>query len=227
MTDKPTEAGAPGPINLAGMTFATPEQLVGWLAGALGIGPDDYGAIADAVASAIGATVAPATDAGAGVPAGPEGDVPMSGNTTTAPGGVTLSRADFDSLVTRVAAQDAKLGATQVELAQVKIARAKEAAERRADGDIAARGLPASVRDLLVDLAGRPDDALYLAALENTKPVPRGEVGTTADTVDLSVAALSATDRKVASALNLTDEAFMRQKAADKGVPFVAASGAA
>ncbi|MBK8260280.1 MAG: hypothetical protein IPK80_02960 [Nannocystis sp.] len=206
-------ATAPGAITFAGMTFETPEQLVGWLAGALGKGPTDYSAIAEAVAAAMGSTIA-APDADPNAPVA-EGEAPMSAGTT--PGSIDLS-GQLTTLSARVEAETTARQAAEARVAGLEVRLAREAAERRVDGDITTRSLPVAIRPTLIDLALGGKDALYAAVLENARPVPTGEIGTSASPVDLSAIALSDADRTVARQLGISEADFAKARAAEKGL---------
>lgn len=190
-------------LDLAGMAFDSPEQLAGWLAGLIGVSPGDYGAIADAVAKALGASPAPAADP-MEAPADPAAATPLSSE------GADMLQLAAD----RLAAMDARLAETQAALVRVEMARSLEAAERRVDADIAARNLPAALRGTLVELANRPDPSLYQSVLDNARSVPVGERGTGADGVNLAAATLTATDRQFARMNGISEAEFLAAKAA-------------
>jgi hypothetical protein len=142
----------------------------------------------------------------------------MANETNADPNVVTLSRADVDALQAQIKAAKDEAAAAKADVAKVEIARAQEKAERRADADIAARSLPASVRDTLVMLARDGHEDMYVSVLESSKAVPSTEQGTTAGGVNLAAIEPTATDAKVAGMLGMTVEQFRAQKAKDAGV---------
>lgn len=186
-----------------GLSFETPEQLAGWLAGFLGVSPGNLGAIADAVKK-MKADEAIDTAAGETDPLAPDEGVTGMSKETAAADAVALARID---------ALAAKLAETQAAFAKSEIARQTAAAETRVDKDMAARNLPAALRATLVELASMPNDTLYLSVLEGAKPVPVGERGTAEDAVSLAAAVMTETDRKFAAANGINEADFLAEKA--------------
>lgn len=176
-------------VNLAdGMAFDSPEQLVGWLAGALAVAPGDLGGIAQKVVELMGGD-APEIDPAAAPadpnapPAAPAGGSNMHDTTTT---GVDL------------AARVVELSERNVDLAARVIALETAAKQSAAEAKVAADAkrlglsLPAPVRDTLIELCACGNTKAYDAVIANVKSVPTAEKGTsgTDGAVELSDAEL-------------------------------------
>jgi hypothetical protein len=157
-----------------GLEFADPAQFVAWLAGKLDVSPGDLGAIASAVASALGLTPDEGADGAAteGDPAAMSKADPKT--TKDANGGETaevVTLAQFDELkaehvqaLTRLAALEGK--------------DATEQAERLVDGYLAAgKALPAQ-RETLVALAKQSPETVTKLYADAPVIVKFGERGT-------------------------------------------------
>lgn len=94
----------------------------------------------------------------------------------------------------RITALERQVAEAKAEAARATVTLARRDAEAKADRDIAANSLPASIRETLVTLSVRGDDDLYTSVIENSQRVPTGERGTSAG----SEAATEPTDAELA-----------------------------
>ena len=165
-----TQAGAL--VDLAApMAFESADQLVGWLSGALGVGPGDLGGLAGKILELMGG-------AAPEVPA--DGAPPEAG--AAAPGGMGMSASGNVDLSAQVVDLSAQVVSALTRVAELESANARAAAEAKVDADAKARGitLPVPVRTALVNLAAAGDTATYAAILPNVVGVPVTERGTSA-----------------------------------------------
>lgn len=195
-----------------GVTISSADVLAAMLAAKLGLAPEDYGAIYAALTALIDGAPGEATEPAEPMTDG--GGVVME----TDPTRVTLARADLDALTAAVKRAQDEAASAKAAAAKIEIERAEEAAQRKADADIAARSLPASVRPVLIELARAGKDDLYQSVVETSKAVPTTEEGTSTGGVNLAAIEPTEMDARVAAMLGMTIEQFRAQKARDAGV---------
>lgn len=191
------------------MQFDSPEQLVGWLAGALAVAPGDLGGIAAKVVELMGGQTPedPSTDP----TAPPDPNAPIGGNmsvNTATQAATTPANVELSAAYVELAARTQRLEEELV----LRDARLKVEADARARS----LALPKPVFDTLVNLSVSGDKAGYDAILGNVRSVPATEKGTAGngeETVDLS-----AIELHFAAMHGVTPEQMKAQKLADAGV---------
>lgn len=99
----------------------------------------------------------------------------------------------------RIAGLERQIADAKAEAAKALVMLARRDAEAKADRDIAAHSLPAAIRETLVTLAARGDDALYDSVVGTSQRVPTGERGTSGGT---DAAAIEPTDAELAAFLS-------------------------
>lgn len=203
----------------AGGSFQTADQLVGWLAGALGVAPGDL----DGVAAKIVALMGGGTS---------EAEANAEGSTTEVGMGATNTVANAATpTATPVTAQMVEMAAAYTSLVdrttkvERELALSKAAAKVDADAKARNLALPVPVRDVLIELSVSGNQAAYAAVLGNTVGVPVGERGS-AEEPDGPALTLSATDKMVARQIGISEADMLAQKAADAGIQLPAPAGA-
>lgn len=182
---------AAGLVRIANaMEFASADSFVAWLAGMLGVGPADLGAIAGAVAEALGKSGAPMVDPATEGTEG--GELPMaqaSEGQTTGGDAVTVVK-----LSEQLSKTTSDLTNALTRLAALEGARASETAEAMVEREYAQGKFLPPQRETLIQLAKTSPDAFRALADGQPVLVKLGERGVGGTGVDAGVGEPSAAD---------------------------------